>query len=381
ITLALKRHRVSAASIRADTSYEESFLIKRFIPYTKSNATENNQEDDYPKEAPEPENAIPMTARLKQPCPESSPINPFISMIHRDIKLENVMISHDGTCKLIDFGFASYWTINRALKTPCGSAIYAAPEILSRKTYRGPKTHVWGLGVVLYCLTSGKSSLSVRDREESEGLSPYEQPGINGLLDVARKTYLETSEGRRVQPSSIHLITPQEGFDLKITQGRASSITNRSFSSCLAPSGACSAVMYAGTIHHSLCYCGSLKFHSKQRLLWRRDADDLSAMNQKPLGDNARTSTVIQLSSCKMENPPSLPSLVPRMPPRPNTLNISSQPKKVTLSSLLFLGWPEKVELAGGRAASTASAASIHLIQLKQLLDILALDCWKNPPH
>ncbi|PRP83727.1 hypothetical protein PROFUN_09059 [Planoprotostelium fungivorum] len=77
-------------------------------------------------------------------------------VVHRDIKLENVMISHDGICKLIDFGFASYWTINRALKTPCGSAIYAAPEILSRKTYRGPKTDVWGLGVLLYCLTSGK---------------------------------------------------------------------------------------------------------------------------------------------------------------------------------------------------------------------------------
>ncbi|PRP74989.1 hypothetical protein PROFUN_07382 [Planoprotostelium fungivorum] len=77
-------------------------------------------------------------------------------VVHRDIKLENVMLSHDGTCKLIDFGFASHWSMSQALKTPCGSTIYAAPEILLRQAYRGPKTDVWGLGVLLYCMVSGK---------------------------------------------------------------------------------------------------------------------------------------------------------------------------------------------------------------------------------
>ncbi|PRP74988.1 hypothetical protein PROFUN_07381 [Planoprotostelium fungivorum] len=77
-------------------------------------------------------------------------------IVHRDIKLENVMLSHDGTCKLIDFGFASHWSMSQALKTPCGSTIYAAPEILLRQAYRGPKTDVWGLGVLLYCTISGQ---------------------------------------------------------------------------------------------------------------------------------------------------------------------------------------------------------------------------------
>ncbi|PRP76753.1 putative 5-amp-activated protein kinase [Planoprotostelium fungivorum] len=74
---------------------------------------------------------------------------------HRDLKLENVMIAANGTCKLIDFGLANHWEHGKFLRTPCGSAIYAAPEILMRKAYVGPKTDVWSLGVLLYSMVSG----------------------------------------------------------------------------------------------------------------------------------------------------------------------------------------------------------------------------------
>ncbi|PRP76028.1 5'-AMP-activated protein kinase catalytic subunit alpha-1 [Planoprotostelium fungivorum] len=77
-------------------------------------------------------------------------------VVHRDIKLENVMVTKDGTCKLIDFGLATEWSMTQALKTPCGSSVYAAPEILLRREYRGPKTDIWALGVVLYCIACGR---------------------------------------------------------------------------------------------------------------------------------------------------------------------------------------------------------------------------------
>ncbi|PRP85115.1 serine/threonine-protein kinase NIM1-like [Planoprotostelium fungivorum] len=88
------------------------------------------------------------------------------SFVHRDIKLENIMITPEGTCKLIDFGFAAEWNVARALKTPCGSPIYAAPEIFRQESYIGPKTDVWAMGVLLYCLVSGKVPWSGRDARE-----------------------------------------------------------------------------------------------------------------------------------------------------------------------------------------------------------------------
>ncbi|PRP79114.1 serine/threonine-protein kinase MARK2 [Planoprotostelium fungivorum] len=75
--------------------------------------------------------------------------------VHRDLKLENIMVGTNGVCKLIDFGLASDWSPEKCLKTPCGSAIYAAPEILLRKDYTGPKADVWALGVLLYSMISG----------------------------------------------------------------------------------------------------------------------------------------------------------------------------------------------------------------------------------
>ena len=85
---------------------------------------------------------------------------------HRDIKPENILIGDDGSVLLTDFGFATEFTspdpddpegttrIPRWLSTPCGSAPYVAPEVLSRK-YRGPPADVWSLGIVLFVMLTG----------------------------------------------------------------------------------------------------------------------------------------------------------------------------------------------------------------------------------
>ena len=78
------------------------------------------------------------------------------NVVHRDLKIENVMISKDGEIKLIDFGLSNLYNKNDRLKTFCGSLYFAAPELLRAHPYIGPEIDIWSFGVILYVLVCGK---------------------------------------------------------------------------------------------------------------------------------------------------------------------------------------------------------------------------------
>lgn len=78
------------------------------------------------------------------------------NVVHRDLKIENIMINQKGDIKIIDFGLLNLYTPKSLLKTYCGSLYFAAPELLSAKPYTGPEVDVWSFGVVLYVLVCGK---------------------------------------------------------------------------------------------------------------------------------------------------------------------------------------------------------------------------------
>ncbi|QPG73653.1 hypothetical protein FOA43_000965 [Brettanomyces nanus] len=78
------------------------------------------------------------------------------NIVHRDLKIENIMISKTGDVKIIDFGLSNMFDREHLLKTYCGSLYFAAPELLSAHPYTGPEVDVWSFGVVLYVLVCGK---------------------------------------------------------------------------------------------------------------------------------------------------------------------------------------------------------------------------------
>ncbi|ODN96944.1 hypothetical protein I350_07919 [Cryptococcus amylolentus CBS 6273] len=78
------------------------------------------------------------------------------SIVHRDLKIENILISKNGNIKLIDFGLSNLYAPNRHLSTFCGSLYFAAPELLNAKAYTGPEVDVWSFGIVIYVLVCGK---------------------------------------------------------------------------------------------------------------------------------------------------------------------------------------------------------------------------------
>lgn len=67
-------------------------------------------------------------------------------MVHRDIKLENVMFSHNLTVKLVDFGIAQYG--NEI--TMAGTFNYMAPELMIGQCTDLRKCDIFALGVTLF---------------------------------------------------------------------------------------------------------------------------------------------------------------------------------------------------------------------------------------
>jgi len=74
------------------------------------------------------------------------------NIAHRDIKLENILLTRNNEIKIIDFGFGHYNPRNYLQKFFCGTPNYMAPEIIMKKEYDGEKADMWSLGILLYKL-------------------------------------------------------------------------------------------------------------------------------------------------------------------------------------------------------------------------------------
>jgi len=76
-------------------------------------------------------------------------------VVHRDVKLENLLLDEHNTIKIIDFGFSTIVPPGKKLKVFCGTPSYMAPEIVSRKENSGFCADIWATGVLLYALLCG----------------------------------------------------------------------------------------------------------------------------------------------------------------------------------------------------------------------------------
>ena len=78
------------------------------------------------------------------------------NLIHRDIKLENIMVSETGYIKLIDFGTVKETnTSDGTMHTIIGTPHYMAPEVIRGDSYNR-KVDYWSIGICIYQLICGK---------------------------------------------------------------------------------------------------------------------------------------------------------------------------------------------------------------------------------
>ncbi|CAG8542293.1 12171_t:CDS:10 [Ambispora gerdemannii] len=80
------------------------------------------------------------------------------NIVHRDLKLENLLLDRNRNIIITDFGFANQFDSAKAdlMATSCGSPCYAAPElVISEGLYVGSAVDIWSCGVILYAMLSG----------------------------------------------------------------------------------------------------------------------------------------------------------------------------------------------------------------------------------
>jgi serine/threonine protein kinase len=83
-------------------------------------------------------------------------------IVHRDLKLENVLLDGQDCCKVCDFGLAHMYEMGKdskpivvKLHEVCGSKSYCAPEVLEGLGYDGFPMDVWSCGICLFCMLGG----------------------------------------------------------------------------------------------------------------------------------------------------------------------------------------------------------------------------------
>lgn len=88
------------------------------------------------------------------------------SVMHRDIKLDNILLDSKGNVKIWDFGIAKIIGKEAIAKEQCGTPAYMAPEIMNEDGYEAFYPDFWSLGVLLYTMILGTVPFKASNMEE-----------------------------------------------------------------------------------------------------------------------------------------------------------------------------------------------------------------------
>ncbi|TNV87232.1 hypothetical protein FGO68_gene13625 [Halteria grandinella] len=139
-------------------------------------------------------------------------------IVHRDIKLENVILQKDPKTKeiqpkLIDFGLSQVLMQNQKSNQTVGSIAFLSPEIVGKK-YHNQATDIWSMGVVLYVMLTGripfihpeveKTMLNIQFRELNFQQTCWEKISAEAKDLVSRMLWKEASSRATIQEVLSH---------------------------------------------------------------------------------------------------------------------------------------------------------------------------------
>ncbi len=86
-------------------------------------------------------------------------------ILHRDIKLDNILLDRNLNPKICDFGISSEYDERKKIFDTGGTPAYLAPEVIKSEGEICPKSDVWSLGVLLYLLSFGVVPFKANDMQ------------------------------------------------------------------------------------------------------------------------------------------------------------------------------------------------------------------------
>jgi len=130
------------------------------------------------------------------------------NVLHRDIKLDNILLTSRGDVKICDFGVSKLVTPGETLTEQCGTPAYIAPEVFRGEGYSGFKSDIWSAGVVLYAMLFGAvpfkaSNLSELHRQVLEREPTYKEEEISADALSLLKGILEKDPALRLTSEQI----------------------------------------------------------------------------------------------------------------------------------------------------------------------------------
>lgn len=135
-------------------------------------------------------------------------------VVHRDVKLENIMFESSsslGAIRLIDFGLATSFSPGQMLHDACGTPHCIAPEVLQSTPCYDAKVDIWACGVVLFTLLAGVPPFVNRDFRSlfftiRTGSFSFENPVWGGVSLQAKdliNTLLQVDPNKRPSAAEV----------------------------------------------------------------------------------------------------------------------------------------------------------------------------------
>ena len=124
-------------------------------------------------------------------------------IVHRDLKLENILIKKDNGKDIFKLKLTSDSCLIKDLSSEQinGNQLYISPEILKKEKYN-EKCDLWSLGIIIYALSvkdypyRGKNRKDILDKIKNNGQKNFKKTNDSNLDDLIKKLLVEDPKKR-----------------------------------------------------------------------------------------------------------------------------------------------------------------------------------------